>query len=119
MKIEHDDVADIEAGDTVAVLEGGPPHNMGHEVARGEVLSVSSTWGRRSFEIDSDQYGAVEASERKGRIFVLLCASCGRPRPPGSGDCPACQDLKAANPDLPPGDPTGAGRVPPHGGTER
>lgn len=118
MKIEHDDIADLEAGDQAAILQG-PPFNLGHEIARGEVESVSSTWGRRSIEIDSDQYGRVKAAERKGRIFVLLCDSCGRPRPPGRSVCPACEDQQAANPDFPPGDPAGAGRVPPHGGTER
>lgn len=119
MKIEHDDIADLEAGDQVAVLQGGPPFNLGHSIARGEVESVSSTAGRKSIEIDSDQYGRVVASEQQGRVFVLLCDSCGRPRPPGAGDCPACQDLQAATPDFPPGDPSGAGRTPPHGGTER
>lgn len=50
------------------------------------------------------------------------CAACDGPKPPGGGDlCPGCEDLQAAamTHDHPPGDPTGAGRVPPHGNTTR
>lgn len=58
------------------------------------------------------------------------CELCGAPRPPGStvyvnGEwkavCPECEDRVSAarSHDVPPGDPTGAGRPPPHGNTTR
>lgn len=66
-----------------------------------------------------------------GDTDAETCHACGDPRPPdGTGAvlegrwrplCPACEDVTAAarDHDYPPGDPTGAGRVPPHGNTTR
>lgn len=50
------------------------------------------------------------------------CPSCGGENTEGGPEvCPSCEDRQAAarDHDGPPGDPAGAGRVPPHGNTSR
>lgn len=65
---------------------------------------------------------SASTSKTMDKVYTDLCPSCGGLNTPGGTEvCPACEDLQAAALELeyPPGDPTGAGRVPPHGNTTR
>lgn len=103
-------------GDRVAVCQDGK------EIRRGEVLAITSEWGREGVVIDADGLDLdVTVWERGDREIRLLCEQCDDYRPPGGSLCPACDDMRRAAVfrEYPPGDPSGAGRVPPHGNTTR